>query len=97
MTKTKNIKDILDKRLETLGKKPVYAKYEWQDFGVRVAKELGDESRAGMYIKMARNYGQEILEEALDFVKEAKNVKSKPKLFLWKLKQLKEESKYETV
>lgn len=94
---TQNIKDLVDEKLKTLGKKPVYAKHEWQDFGVRVARELGDEKKAGMYIKLTRNYGKEIVEEALDFVKEATNVKSKPRLFLWKLKKLKDESKYETV
>ena len=77
MSKPKNIKDLVREKLQTFGKKPVYAKHEWQDFGVKVAKELE--------------------EEALDFVKESNNVKSKPRLFLWKLKKLKKDSKYETV
>jgi len=95
--KPKNIKDLVSEKLQTFGKKPVYAKHEWQDFGVKVAKELEDDKRAGMYIKFTRNYGKEIVEEALDFVKESNNVKSKPRLFLWKLKKLKKDSKYETV
>lgn len=94
MANTKKLGDILSNRLTKITQAPVYAKHEWQDFGVRVAKELNDEKRTAMYIKFAKEYGQEILEESLDFVKEAKNVKSKPKLFLWKFKQLKENSKF---
>jgi len=94
MASTKKLGDILLDKLNKISDSPVYAKHEWQDFGVRVAKELGDEKRTAMYIKFARAYGQEILEESLDFVKEAKNVKSKPKLFLWKFKQLKQNSRF---
>jgi len=94
MAKAKTIGDILTNRLSKLTDAPVYAKHQWQEFGVRVAKELNDEKRTSMYIKFAKEFGQEILEESLDFVKESKNVKSKPKLFLWKFKQLKENSKF---
>jgi len=34
-----------------------------------------------------------LLEVAKNFVKDAANVKSKPRLFMWKLQQLKKESK----
>jgi len=96
MAATKKLGDILSNRLNKITDTPVYAKHEWQEFGVRIAKELGDEKRTSMYIKFAKEYGKEILEESLDFVKEAKNVKSKPKLFLWKFKQLKENSRFKT-
>ena len=94
MANTKKLSDILSDRLNKISGTPVYAKHEWQDFGVRVAKELDDEKRTSMYIKFAKEYGQEILEESLDFVKESKNVKSKTKLFLWKFKQLRENSRF---
>ncbi len=97
MAITKKLSEILSDRLSKITDKPVYAKHEWQDFGVRVAKELNDEARTSMYIKFAKEYGQEILEESLDFVKESKNVKSKPKLFLWKFKQLKENSRFKEI
>lgn len=63
---------------------------EFQDFGYRLAVELNDMSHKSLYIKMARDVHRPILERAVSFVKDA-HAKSKAKLFMWKVKELKNE------
>lgn len=69
--------------------KKKYVTKEFQDYGYRLALELGDEKRISLYIKLAKTLPRNILEEARTFIKDASNIKSKPKLFMWKIKQLK--------
>lgn len=71
--------------------KKKYISQEFQDYGLRLAKELDDEQRKSLYIKLAKEMPREILEEARTFIKDASNVKSKARLFMWKLKQIKDE------
>lgn len=68
-----------------------YVKYEWQLYGYRLAKWLGDMDRISMYMKLAKNEERKVLQEAWDFVKES-NARSKPRLFLWKLSMLRKDS-----
>lgn len=70
-----------------------YITQEFQDFGYRLAVELNDLKHKSLYIKMAKNVNRAILERALSFVKDANNAKSKARLFMWKVKQLKTEVK----
>lgn len=65
-----------------------YISQEFQKYGYELAKELGDTKHTSMYIKMAKDRSRGHLESARNFVKDANNVKSKPALFLWKLKQI---------
>ena len=69
--------------------KKKYLTQEFQDYGLRLAKELNDEGRKSLYIKLAKEIPRRLLEEAMTFVKDASNVRSKARLFMWKLKQLK--------
>ena len=69
-----------------------YITQEFQDFGYRLAMDLGDPSHKSLYIKMAKEQPRGILEKALSFVSDS-NAKSKPKLFMWKVQQLKEQAK----
>ena len=81
-----SIQEILSKyKLEDKGK---YITKEFQDYGYRLAEELGDEKHKSLYIKLAKEVDRKLLEEAKIFVKDASNVKSKGRLFMWKLKQL---------
>jgi hypothetical protein len=66
---------------------------EFQDFGYRLAVELNDLKHKSLYIKMAKEIDRVLLERALGFVKDAASAKSKARLFMWKVKQLKEEKK----
>lgn len=78
--------------LKKLEKQPdKYISVEFQKYGYDLASELGDLKNKALYIKLAKTQPRGLLEAARSFVKDANNVKSKPKLFLWKLKQLKNE------
>lgn len=62
---------------------------EFQTFGVYLAESLGDTSHYSLYIKLAKNTNRDLLEEALSFTKGYYEAKSKPRVFMWKLHQLK--------
>lgn len=62
---------------------------EFQEYGVYLADSLSDPKHYALYIKYAKQLPRAILEEALSYVKDYPNAKSKAKLFMWKLKQLK--------
>ena len=66
-----------------------YISREFQKYGYDLASELGDLKHKALYIKLAKETPRGRLENARNFVKDAYNVKSKPKLFMWKLTQLK--------
>jgi hypothetical protein len=84
----KSIQQILaDYNLEDKGK---YITREFQDYGYRLAKELNDEGHKSLYIKLAKEVNRKLLEEARIFVKDAREVRSRTKLFMWKLKELRQ-------
>ncbi len=62
---------------------------EFQVYGCYLAESLGDTKHYSLYIKLAKTYERALLDEALTYVKGYTNAKSKAKLFMWKLKQLK--------
>jgi len=62
---------------------------EFQKYGYDLARELNDLGRKSLYIKLAKETPRGLLEAARNFVKDAYQVKSRPKLFMWKLKELK--------
>jgi hypothetical protein len=73
---------------------PVRDKYisrDFQSFGIHLAEELDDYKHRGLYIKLAKTVHRSILEKALSFVSDS-NAKNKGALFMWKLKQIKEEN-----
>ncbi len=76
-----------------LEKRRRYIKKEYQAYGLQLADELNDWKNRSLYIKLARELPREILEKARLFVKNqsAGKVKSKARLFMWKLKELKNE------
>lgn len=74
---------------------PLKAKYisrEFQDYGYRLAEELGDLKHKALYIKMAKEYPRRLLEEARYFVKDAPNVRNRARLFMWKIEELKKKT-----
>lgn len=73
---------------------PVEDKYisrEFQKYGYDLAQDLGDLEHKALYIKLAKQLPRALVEKARYFVKDARNVESKPKLFMWKVTQLKKE------
>lgn len=65
-----------------------YLSREFQQFGIYLSEKLEDPKHKALYIKMAKELPRETLGAALSFVLDA-NAKSKAKLFMWKVKQLK--------
>lgn len=68
-----------------------YISKEFQDYGYRLALEMEDLKRTSMYIKFAKTMDRSLLEQARSFVKDAPNVKSKSRLFMWKIAQIKKD------
>lgn len=67
-----------------------YISREFQKYGYDLAQELGDPESVSLYIKLAKETSRGLLESARSFVRDAQNARSKPRLFMWKLKQLKD-------
>lgn len=72
--------------------KDKYISRDFQSFGIWLAEEMEDYKNRGMWIKIAKNNHRSILEKALSFVKDS-DADNKIALFLWKMKQIKNESK----
>ena len=71
---------------------PIEDKYisrEFQSYGIYLAEQLGDYKHKALYIRLAKTVPRAILEKALSFTKDA-NAKSKGRLFMWKMKRLKD-------
>ena len=70
-----------------------YISREFQKYAYDLAEELSDMAHKSLYMRLAKTTPRILLEKARSFVKDASNAKSKGRLFMWKLKQLKEEAK----
>jgi len=70
-----------------------YVSREFQKYGYDLAQELGAPKMVSFYIKLAKENPRSLLEQARSFVKDANNARSKSRLFVWKLQQLKNEKK----
>lgn len=89
------IGDQLFKFKETLDKRKKYVKNEFQSYGLELAKELGDWKNRSLYIRLTKTVDRQILEKARYFVKDQNpnSIKTPYKLFMWKLKELKNSNK----
>lgn len=80
--------DVLQKyKLDDTDK---YVSREFQKYAYDLAVELGDLPHKSLYMKLAKETPRGLMETARSFVKDAANAKSKGRLFMWKLKQLKD-------
>lgn len=68
-----------------------YISREFQKYGYELSEELGDLEHKALYIKLAKELPRPLLEQARYFVKDARKVESRPRLFMWKIQQLKKE------
>jgi ATP-dependent exoDNAse (exonuclease V) beta subunit len=74
---------------------PLHDKYisrEFQKYGFDLAEELGDLKHKALYIKFAKEIPRAVLEQARNYVKDAR-ARSKARLFMWKLGELRKEYK----
>lgn len=87
----KSLSKIID---ETKFKdRPKNLSQEFQVFGVYLAESLGDTKHYALYMKLAKTYNRALLEEALAFTKGYLTAKNKARVFMWRLKQLRDISK----
>ena len=70
-----------------------YISREFQKYAYDLAEELGDLDHKSLYMKLAKDTPRIFLEKARSFVKDAQHARSKGRLFMWKLQQLKNEAK----
>jgi hypothetical protein len=89
--KFSKISDIVKKY--HLEDKDKFISVEFQKYGYDLAVELNDLEHKALYMKLAKTTPRRILENARSFVKDADNARSKPRLFMWKLKELKANKK----
>lgn len=68
--------------------RPKNIAHEFQMYGVFLAESLDDTKHYSLYIKLAKELPRQILEEALNYTKDYYNAKSKAKIFMWRLKEL---------
>ena len=81
-----------DKQSLSFGTRDKYVSREFQKYAYDLAVELGDLPHKSLYMKLAKETPRIFLEKARSFVKDATNANSKGRLFMWKLKQLKNEA-----
>jgi hypothetical protein len=68
--------------------KDKYISREYQKYGYDLACILGDLEHKALYIKLAKEVPRHLLEKAKNFVRDAGRVRSRGRLFMWKLNEL---------
>lgn len=93
--KFQSAKDILMSNLflDNREKSGKYISKEFQDFGYRLAVNLNDIDHKSLYMKLAKTEDRNVLQRALSFSMDYPNAKNKGKIFMWKLKELKDTMK----
>jgi hypothetical protein len=86
--KIKKFQSIKDMLSDYDFDKKKYITQEFQDYGYRLAVELDDIRNKSLYIKLAKTESRANLEQARVFIKDANEVRSKAKLFMWALAKL---------
>lgn len=74
-----------------------YISQEFQDYGYRLAVDLNDMEHKSLYIRMAKTVDRAILEQARAFAVDAEHAKSKGRLFMWKVSDLKKNIEIKSV
>lgn len=92
MGSLRNTRDDIMQKIGTILKSfdPTEDKYisrEFQSYGIYLAETLNDYKHKSLYIRLAKTVPRAILEKAMSFVKDA-HATSKPRLFMWKMKEL---------
>lgn len=93
MANLKKVKKLLKDKQEELFDRSKYVSKEFQDYGYRLAVKLNDLKHKSLYIKLAKEEKRAFLDNALSFTLDYPNARDKAKIFMWKLKELKEEYK----
>lgn len=86
----KRIGEILDEAAHP--DRPKNISREFQNFGIYLAEQLEDTQHYSLYIKLAKEHSRGLLEEALSYSKGYTKAKSKARVFMWRLTQLRKNS-----
>lgn len=70
-----------------------YVSQEFQKYAYELAKDLDDLGHKSLYMKIVKESPRSFVERARSFVADATGARSKARLFMWKLKQIKLEAK----
>jgi len=73
-----------------------YVSREFQKYAYDLSVELDDLKHKSLYMRIAKETPRILLEKARSFVKDAQNARSKGRLFMWKLSELKKSRKVST-
>jgi len=84
-----SIKSVLSNFNPTTDK---YISREFQSFGLHLAETLDDYKHRSLFMKLAKTVHRSLLERALSFSIDS-TAKNKGALFMWKLKQLRDDEK----
>ena len=84
-----SIKNVLTKFNPATDK---YVSREFQTYGLYLAEKLDDYKHKSLFIKLSKTTPRALLERALSFSIDSK-ADNKGALFMWKLKELKQEAK----
>ena len=83
--------NILEKH--KVGEPDKYISREFQQYGYDLSKELDEPDRVSLFIKLSKETPRWMLDEARGYVKDYPNAKSKGRLFMWKLTEIKKNFK----
>jgi len=86
----KSLKQIINEKKP--GDRNKYISREWQDYGYRLAMELGDPGHKSLYMKLAKEEDRALLAAARGFAIDS-NADNRGALFMWKLGELKKTGK----
>ena len=68
---------------------------EFQQYGVFIAEQLEDTKHYSLYIKLCKEFPRSMIDEALLYAKGYSMAKSKGRVFMWRLKQLRTQAESE--
>lgn len=70
-----------------------YISQEFQDYAYRLAIDLDDLAHKSLYMRLAKSTPRGLLDAARTFALDAPNARSKGRIFMWKLRELKQNGK----
>ncbi len=65
-----------------------YISQEFQDYAYRLAIDLDDLAHKSLYMRLAKSTPRGLLDAARTFAMDAPNARSKGRIFMWKLREL---------
>lgn len=87
-----NLRSVLDQKKTKFADPDKNVSREFQVFGYQLAKKLDDLEHKALYIKLAKEEPRRRLKKALSFVLDYPNPRSRAKLFMFKLADLRGKS-----